>query len=207
MLNAVKFVRNSNINIELDMDQLKQQFPYLNRKELTKLSNIGTCKRLRKKEILFAAGNAVPYVAYVLKGIIRGYYIDAQGEERTIFLTHQGLFLGAPEAVFYQQPSKYAFEAEVDSEVLVFNAHVLKELGLNNPAIGKMVIDGLSEIIKILISRMELMIEKLPESRFDELLSNRPTFFQAALDKHLANYLGMSAVSFSRIKKRKTRKN
>ena len=49
-----------------------------------------------------------------------------------------------------------------------------------------------------------MMIDKSPEERYEELLQQSPQFFQTAFNKHIANYLGITAVSLSRIIRRKS---
>jgi len=47
------------------------------------------------------------------------------------------------------------------------------------------------------------LIDKMPEKRYEQLIETHPQFFQKAYNKHIANYLGITSVSLSRIIKRK----
>ena len=51
------------------------------------------------------------------------------------------------------------------------------------------------------------LIDKSPEERYDALLQQSPQFFQTAFNKHIANYLGITPVSLSRIIRRKNKSN
>ena len=64
-------------------------------------------------------------------------------------------------------------------------------------------IAGLQENIQTLVFRVESLIDKLPEERYEELLERSPQFFQTAFNKHIANYLGITPNSLSRIIKRR----
>lgn len=182
---------------------IRNKFKVLTDEDIEKLGAIAVYKKITKKQLLISACDSAPPVIFVVSGMIRGYLIDEAGNDRTVFLTHENLFAGDPALLFGGKKSKYNFEAEVDSEILFFNTNKLLELGFLNPNISRMIVNSLFEIIRILIERVESMIENLPEERYDILVEQQPALFQTALDKHVANYLGISPVSFSRIKRRK----
>jgi FixJ family two-component response regulator len=50
--------------------------------------------------------------------------------------------------------------------------------------------------------RIEESLTKLPVERYINLLNKNPELFQKVFNKHIANYLGITPVSLSRIRKR-----
>ena len=185
------------------MQQFVDYYPYLTEKEQEVLSAISTIKTFRKKESLFDTSGTVCKVAFILHGMVKGYFVNDQGGERTVFLSEEGLFTGAPESVFRSGTTKYKFEAVIDSEIMLFNCAELYDLSNLHLGIARMMIESYMHITQVLISRLESHIDKLPEGRYDELIEKRPHFFQKAYHKDVANYLGISPVSLSRIIRRK----
>ena len=178
-------------------------FPYLDANDLASLTTIMRVETLRKKEVFISPGEFRPKVALIIRGMIRGYFINEFGEEKTVFLSSERLFVGAPEAAFKNMPTKYCFSAENESVLLVFDFDTLKNMGCHHPNISRLIYDALSEIVFILTQRLESLIDNSPQSRYEKLINDQPHFFQQAFHKHLANYLGISPVSLSRIIKRK----
>ena len=139
--------------------------------------------------------------------MIRGFFINKKGEEKNIFLRPEHTISGAPECLFHNKPTKYTFESILETELLVFNFEELKSLGRKHPNLIQVNFEALQENIMTLISRVESLINLTPEERYEALLERSPQFFQTAFNKHIANYLGITAVSFSRIVKRRRNSN
>ena len=68
---------------------------------------------------------------------------------------------------------------------------------------ARILLEALKENVSTLVWRVEMLAGKSPEERYEILLKHRPQFFQKAYHKHIANYLGMTPNSLSRIIKRK----
>ena len=110
---------------------------------------------------------------------------------------------GAPDALFNDVKTKYTFESILESHLLVFDHPTFVHACETYPNLTKMYIAALQETVQTLIFRVESLVDKLPEERYEELLQRSPQFFQTAFNKHIANYLGVTPNSFSRILKRK----
>lgn len=182
---------------------LGNTYPFLKDTDLALLLQIGTYQKLKNKAVLIRAGQQKPKIFFILKGMVRGYYINQKGEEINIFLRPEHTMTGAPDALFAHQATKYTFEAILETHVLLFSFGELEKLMNQYPIFFKVHAEALQENLQTLISRVESLIDKLPEERYDELLKKKPQFFQTAFNKHIANYLGITPNSLSRIIKRK----
>lgn len=182
---------------------LTSTFSFLKEEDINKLLEIGTYRKLGNKEIIIKSGENIPKVFFILKGMIRGYFTNAKGEEKNIFLRPEFTITGAPECLFHNQPTKYTFESILETELLIFNQKELQALSLQYPNFSQLYIEGLQENVLTLISRVESLIDLSPAQRYEALLQRSPQFFQTAFNKHIANYLGITPVSLSRIIKRR----
>lgn len=177
-------------------------FPFLKPKDIEELFSICQYKSFKNREIVFSSGSTHRKAALILSGFVRGYIIDSEGEEKNIILRVEGTFMGVPEWLFSNNPTKYDFEAIMDCELLVFNLTDLEELAKHNTALFELYSWGLKDNITTMLARIESMVMLTPEERYLNLLKKYPHFFQAVFHKHIANYLGITPVSLSRIIKR-----
>ena len=182
---------------------LSKQFPYLKSTDIDMLLSICQFKKFKNKEIIFQVGSTTRRAAFILSGVARGYFINKDGVEKNVMLRVEHNFMGVPEWLFGDIPTKYTYEAILECELLVFNLIDIEELAKKNAAIFDLYVNGLKDTILIMIYRIETMIDLSPEERYNDLLEKHPYFFQAAFNKHIANFLGITPVSLSRIIKRK----
>ena len=182
---------------------LQTTYPFLNENDLSLLLELGNYQELKNRSVVIQEGKIQNQLFFILKGMVRGYYINDDGVEINVFLRPEHTITGAPDSLFNNVSTKYNFQTVVHSHLLFFPFLKMLELSEVHPNIAKVYIACLQENVQTLIFRVESLIDKLPEERFDELLEKRPQFFDTALNKHIANYLGITPNSYSRILKRK----
>ena len=182
---------------------LEKTYPFLHAGDIGQLIQLGEYRLFKNKEVIFSAGKNSKKVFFILSGMVRGYFINQKGEEKNIFLRPEHTISGPPDSLFNNQPSKYTFESILASQLLLFEYDDFQSISQQFPNINRVYIAALQENIQTLIFRVESMIDKLPEQRYEELLERNPQFFQTAFNKHIANYLGITPNSLSRIIKRK----
>lgn len=182
----------------------KNSFPFLGKEDVALFLSFADYKILNNKDSLIHAGEISRKAFFILKGMMRGYFINEKGEEKNIFLRPEHTITGAPESLFSQSPTKYTFESVTETHLLVFDYEKVLNLGFENPRIIQVFLHSYQENIQTLIYRLESMIDKAPEQRYEALLERSPQFFETAYNKHVANYLGITPVSLSRIIKRRS---
>jgi CRP-like cAMP-binding protein len=184
---------------------LKQTYPYLNDLEINTLLKIGKYQHCQNRTKIIQKGEKTKTIFFILNGMVRGYFINEKGEEKNIFLRPEHTLTGAPDTLFLNLPTKYTFETILETHILKFDFNEFQNLTKTYPNLMQVYIDALQENLKTLIIRVESLIDKSPEERYDALLQQSPQFFQTAFNKHIANYLGITAVSLSRIIGRKSK--
>lgn len=182
---------------------LQQIFPFLTTIDIIELFTISQYYALKNKTKIIERGQNAQKIFFILKGMVRGFYINEKGEEKNVFLRPEHTITGAPDSLFSNAQTKYTFETILETHVLILPFESFVHLTTKHPNILKLYIAGLQENIQILVFRVESLIDKLPEERYEELLEKSPQFFQTAFHKHIANYLGITPVSLSRIIKRR----
>ena len=75
-------------------------------------------------------------------------------------------------------------------------------LTIKNPRIQKVKTDLILEGLVFSLRRNERFISLSPEQRYLSFVENNSNLLQRVSQKHIASYLGITPVSFSRLKKR-----
>ena len=182
---------------------LKETYPFLLDSDIESLMTIAKLKQVSNKTVLIKGGEISKKLFFIAEGLIRGYFTNDKGVEKNIVLRPERTITGAPNSLFNDKPTKYTFEAVGNCVLLEYTQEEFGKLSIANSQFTKMYVQGLHEVIRTLIFRVESLIDKMPEERYEQLINTHPQFFQKAYNKHIANYLGITSVSLSRIIKRK----
>ena len=171
-------------------------------KDLEMLVDLCDFQKYKNKDIILESGDKKKKVFLVLRGVVRGYVVDQTGEEKTILLRSQGIFVGDADGLFADIPQKLTIESVGSAAVLMFSFEEFESLALKHESILKLYLNSLKEAILRLTYRVQSMVVLSNEERYLDLLEKNPAFLKDTYDKYVANFLGITPVSLSRIKKR-----
>ncbi len=158
--------------------------------------------KLKRKDFLLKEGMCCDFVAFLNSGVIRHYHIK-NGNEITCDITLQGNFITDFKSLTQNTPSNYNFQILKDAELFIIGKKALFELYSQNKNIesfGRIMAEQVA--LRTIDIVMSLSSEK-PEERVEKLLNQRPDLFQEVPQKYLANLLGISPESLSRIRARR----
>ena len=181
---------------------LKNLMPNLPISGIDNLLKISTFEKKDNKNIISKSGNHSKKVFLILKGSVRGYLINEDGTEKNVLLRSAGIFIADSIGLFKNKPQRYTFESIGEVQMLIFKFKDFEALAYKDPIILKLYLSILKEAILRLTYRVESLITMTNEDRYLDLLKLDPVFLRSAYSKHVANYLGMTPVSLSRIIKR-----
>lgn len=160
-------------------------------------------KKVPKKTFLLSAGEVCKFEAFIVKGLVKTYFIDKNGFEVILTFACENWWISDISSFHDQKPSKMFIETIEDAELLILT-HQSKELILTQiPALERMfrllVQRHLTNYQERLFGNMALAAEE----RYDTFLEKYPTLPQRIPQHFIAAYLGISAEFLSRIRKRK----
>lgn len=84
---------------------------FLQNEDIARLESIGKYVSLKRNETLIEQGTKNKNLFFILKGTLRGYYIDEEGTEKDIFLPPENAIAGAPDSLFKDEITQYNFMA------------------------------------------------------------------------------------------------
>ena len=166
------------------------------------------CKKFRHKttkrnEVLLQAGDICPYLYFVNSGCLRIYMLDINGKEATRFLVTENRFGTAFPSFILQEPSLAAIQSIEPSDVLYISHHDFNALFEEFPEWEHSYRIGLQMDYIASIKRIESLITMDAKQRYQVLMQTNPTLIQRLPSKIIADYLGISQETLSRLKSKK----
>lgn len=159
-------------------------------------------KRYKKGQYLLQENEVCKYSAFILKGSMRQFSVDTKGIEHIIHFGIENWWVGDRESLTMLTPSKYNIDAIEDTEALLISAEGFQQLGENLPVIAKMIHTMNQRNFIASQKRIHDALTLTAEERYLELKKNHPDFLQRFPQTMLASYLGITAETYSRIRKK-----
>ena len=160
-------------------------------------------KRTKRNEILLHAGEINPYMYFVNSGCLRIYMMDAEGREATRFLVMDNRFGTAFPSFILQEPSLAYVQTIEPSELLYINFTDFQGLMDTFPGWETIYRINLEKDYIASIKRIESLITMDAKERYNLLMASDPQMIQRLPSKIIADYLGISQETLSRLKSKK----
>jgi CRP-like cAMP-binding protein len=159
-------------------------------------------RRLRRRQYLLQEGDICKQMGFVLNGAARMFSVDYKGHEHTLRLGIEGWWLGDYESYTLQVPTKFFVEALEDTNLLVASRESMQELAAAVPAIAEMIRAVDKRTVIATQQRIHAAISLTAEERFEALGKSHPEFLQRFPQNMIASYLGITAETLSRVRKK-----
>lgn len=158
-------------------------------------------RQLKKKEFLLENGKVCNFIAFVGEGTIRHFHIK-DGDEKTCDFSFENSWVTDFQSFNQNSPAIMNLQAMSVAKVFLIKKENLFQLYRDCKAyetLGRLLAEQVAQ--RATAIAMSLSSDK-PEVRFQNLLSTQPDLFQRIPQKYIANFLGISPESLSRIQKR-----
>lgn len=162
-----------------------------------------TIKSIEKGEILMKEGATKRDIFFVRKGLIRSYCTYESGNEITFQLYPEYHVFGNVHSIFFDEPSHFFYQALERTKVYSINYDWFQRIIAKSPKLLELNRMYLAKrIMKQAFHRVESFVFLSPEERYQKYVKDYPNVINRAPDKYIANVLGITPVSLSRIKGR-----
>nr|WP_121271401.1 Crp/Fnr family transcriptional regulator [Pedobacter schmidteae] len=159
---------------------------------------------LKKKDHFAVNGKVCDDIGFIVKGSVRYYHVK-EGIEITGYFSFENEFVSSYKSFLTQQPSIGYIQALEQTEfIVIFYKNM--QLMLNNPILafkmerfGRLVAE---HYICCYEERITSFITQTPEERYLHMLKNEGNILLRVPQHYIANFLGITPVSLSRIRKR-----
>ena len=160
--------------------------------------------RLKKKEHFSVQGAICKYIGFIITGSVRYYHVK-DGLEITGYFSFENEFVSSYKSYVTQQPAAGYIQALEQTELIVIS-HKNMQLMLSHPTLafkmerfGRLVAEY---YICCYEDRIASFITQTPEERYMQMLEKQGDILLRVPQHYVANFLGITSVSLSRIRKR-----
>ena len=170
-------------------------------KEIDLVDGYFEIKTLKKKEFLLQDNAVCNFIAFISAGSVRHFHVK-NGDEKTCDISFSTMWVTDFQSFTHNSVSIMNLQAMEDTTVFLIRKPDLYKLYKEcskYETFGRLMAENVAQ--RATEIAMSLSSEK-PEERFQNLLKKQPDLFQRIPQKYIANFLGISPESLSRIQKR-----
>jgi CRP-like cAMP-binding protein len=187
------------------LDKVKEalsNLPFLNPRDMAKIASATTLRTIDEGDYVFREGEQHYIVYVVLKGLLRSYVINQNGEEVTLRFVPEKEKAGSYNTIINDLPAAENLMALEKTVVLSIDTRKAKASDPNNSRALKAKLDVFQKLLNDAIDRLKFYTVYSPEERYEKFRNDYPDLEQRVKQKHLASYLGITPQSLSRIRAR-----
>ena len=170
-------------------------------KELEIFNSLLEHKTVPKKTILLHEGEMCDFEAFVIKGCIRKYYIDANGFEVILQFAIENAWLSDISfSIYEKKPSRVFIETLEECEFFMFTPDTKEALFAKAPKFERAFRYLMQRNLAVTQERLFNTISKTATEKYLEFLELYPTLSQRVAQHYIASYVGISAEFLSKIR-------
>ena len=189
----------------IDFEQLRKVYQFgkdLSIKDIQAFFKAAENLSFKKKDILIQEGTQKNKFFYIRKGLVRCYYINDKGDEVTFRLIPEQHIVINSDLILFKKPSKFYYQAIESTKTYAIDYDILQSIIASNGKYESNRKFVYQELLRQAQQRIESFVLHTPEERYELYLKDFPNIVNRVPDKYIANVLGITPVSLSRIRKR-----
>tara|TARA_R110002050_G_scaffold250623_1_gene388635 strand:- start:454 stop:882 length:429 start_codon:yes stop_codon:yes gene_type:complete len=139
-------------------------------------------------------------VFFVVDGMLRMFFVDNKGEEKTFHFSFENTFSADYESFLKKIPSSYSIQALEDTTVVLMSFEMLHDgykILSNGEKLGRLLAE---EYFFIFNDKIQAIYTQSPIVRYNNLTRKYPNILQRIPQHYIASYLNISSVHLSRLK-------
>ena len=190
------------------LHQLIHSFSPINEKSWVQLFDHCEEITIEKGINFIREGQKEKRIGFIIEGTMRQYYTRETGEEMTTYFYFENNLVSSYISCLNNTPSLITIEALEKTKLLVFNYSIINELYNKEKdweRFGRKIAEYLAAGLE---ERMVSLLMDKPEESYIKLLNsfNKQKILQRIPQHYIANYLGVTPISLSRIRNRLQKK-
>jgi CRP-like cAMP-binding protein len=185
-----------------DFESFCKDFSPLTDEAVRDLSRLSSLKRYRKGQYLLRKNQVCGQLFFVQQGLIKSFFLKKDKQFVMRFFAANVMF-SVFDSYIPQEPSKFALIALEDTVVITINHQSMEQLCAKHHCIETLFRKLLSIATIKMAKRIKEMLEADSTVRYNQFLKDNTDIVQRINLADVANYLGITQQSLSRIRARK----
>lgn len=162
-----------------------------------------SARELEAQQHWIQAGDICTELCFILEGLIRIYYIDQTGNEVNQHFYQANEVIAPVDALVSKHPCQYFIQALEPTRLMVANYSELSKAGEEKPELLRLEIKMLQTIFIKSARREAHLLLGNAEQRYRWFCKEYPELLERIPQYHIASFLGITAVSLSRLRNSK----
>jgi CRP-like cAMP-binding protein len=167
--------------------------------EFERVQSFFTRKKIKKHQYLVQEGDTAKHEFLVLSGLFRMYYLDEEGKEHIVQFAGENWWMTDYQAYFQGKPATLYIVCMADAEVLYTTLEGRETLSAEFHKMEHFFRVKLTNGYVALQRRIISLLSGTPQQRYEEFGQLYPSLMQQIPKKYIAEYLGVSRETLSRI--------
>lgn len=189
----------------ITLEKLKEIFPFaqqLSSEDLLNFFQHVKVSNINQGEIFIKEGSQKKSIYFIKTGLVRSFYINEKGEEITNRLRYENQIVASHEIIVFNKPSRFNYQAIENSELFELNFDLVQKIIENNSKLEAGRRYFVTQTLADALSSLDDFILLSAEQRYLKFVKENPSLINRVPNKYVANILGITPVSLSRIRKR-----
>ncbi|MEM6631107.1 MAG: Crp/Fnr family transcriptional regulator [Bacteroidota bacterium] len=189
----------------IDFEKLKALYKFgraLHLKDIQTLIKSAHKRSFSQGDYLIQEGDTKREVFLIRRGLIRAFSLNDKGDEITTSLRWENQIVASTDILLFNEPARQYIQALEPCEMLSIDFDLLQSIVSQNPKLEANRKHLLRAELKRAYHRINTFVLLSPEERYIEFVHANPDILNRVPNKYIANILGITPVSLSRIRKR-----
>jgi CRP-like cAMP-binding protein len=187
------------------LEKLKRalsNYTFLGPRDILDLVSILNFKTVKKGEHIIREGEFNYHVILVLKGLLRSYVTNEEGQEYTMLFVPEMKNAGSYQTILRNKASVENIIALENSLVAFADFRTFDKFAKDRPSLMLYQNRVLKDLLAFTVDQTWFHVVLTPEQRYLKFCKDFPKLEQRVTQKDLASYLGITATSLSRMRAR-----
>ena len=200
MKNLCKMSQQNNFK-KAFFDSFKTLCPEINKNEIIFLNQNSQIVQLKKGKVYLDNCKVQKSLGFVVKGLIRGYYLDDRGSDITISFIKENEYVTDYISFLKQSVSKYCFICLEDCTIIELSYENIQQGYKKSKTFEKYGRLIAEKVLEERINRVEKLQFLNARERYIDFLNTNFELLSRIKLSHLCTYLGIERQSLTRIRK------
>jgi CRP-like cAMP-binding protein len=180
---------------------LKTYFGIVDVDQLQSIVSLFRLQTIRKGDFLLKNGNRCEFLSFIKSGFLR-IYVDTDGKEITQWIATKDYFCTDLASFIFNKPATFSIHSITDTEIYCITKSDYDKIVSIVPQWYQLEKLFIVRCFSMLESRILSHLSMTAEERYQLLFQHNPELFNQVPLQYIASMLGMTAETFSRIRKK-----